>query len=106
MLQVLCCSVFPSLAWNHGYNKSLLRSTPFYRTVAFTAVGISRSKRINFSRALGFKISALHLSTFWTPDVYEGAPIAITAYLSVADKAAGFALLIGFIKDRFPSNRW
>ncbi len=35
----------------------------------------------------------LHHFTFWTPDVYEGAPIAITAYLSVASKAAGFALL-------------
>ncbi|MGC9327909.1 MAG: NADH-quinone oxidoreductase subunit N, partial [Candidatus Hinthialibacter sp.] len=31
---------------------------------------------------------------FWAPDVYEGAPTPITAYLSVASKGAGFALLI------------
>ena len=30
----------------------------------------------------------------WGPDVYEGAPIPVTAFLSVASKAAGFALLI------------
>ena len=48
----------------------------------------------------GFKISVAPFH-FWTPDVYEGAPIAITAYLSIASKAAGFALLIRFIKVTF-----
>ena len=48
----------------------------------------------------GFKISAAPFH-FWTPDVYEGAPIPITAYLSVASKAAGFAVLIRFIKITF-----
>lgn len=48
----------------------------------------------------GFKISVAPFH-FWTPDVYEGAPIAITAYLSIASKAAGFALLIRFIKITF-----
>jgi len=45
----------------------------------------------------GFKISAVPFH-FWTPDVYEGAPITITAFLSVASKAAGFAMLIRFLK--------
>ena len=40
-------------------------------------------------------------SIFWTPDVYEGAPISITAFLSVASKAAGFAVLIRFLKITF-----
>lgn len=44
---------------------------------------------------LGFKISAVPFH-FWTPDVYEGAPITITAFLSVASKAAGFAVLIRY----------
>jgi NADH-quinone oxidoreductase subunit N len=48
----------------------------------------------------GFKISAAPFH-FWTPDVYEGAPLPITAYLSVASKAAGFAVLIRFIKITF-----
>lgn len=49
---------------------------------------------------MGFKISAAPFH-FWTPDVYEGAPISITAFLSVASKAAGFALLIRFVKTTF-----
>jgi NADH:ubiquinone oxidoreductase subunit 2 (subunit N) len=42
---------------------------------------------------LGFKIAAVPFH-MWTPDVYEGAPTPITAYLSVASKAAGFALVM------------
>ncbi|MFP4527507.1 MAG: NADH-quinone oxidoreductase subunit N [Candidatus Kapaibacterium sp.] len=48
----------------------------------------------------GYKISAVPFH-FWTPDVYEGAPVTITAYLSVASKAAGFAVLIRFMKAGF-----
>ncbi|NOZ75973.1 MAG: NADH-quinone oxidoreductase subunit N [FCB group bacterium] len=48
----------------------------------------------------GYKISAVPFH-FWTPDVYEGAPTTITAYLSVAPKAAGFAILIRFFHDVF-----
>lgn len=49
---------------------------------------------------IGFKVSIAPFH-FWTPDVYEGAPITITAFLSVASKAAGFALLIRFVKITF-----
>lgn len=49
---------------------------------------------------IGFKISSAPFH-FWTPDVYEGAPISITAFLSVASKAAGFALLIRLLKTGF-----
>ena len=52
---------------------------------------------------IGYKISAVPFH-FWTPDVYEGAPISITAFLSVASKAAGFAILIRFIKTAFVTN--
>ncbi|MDQ3703210.1 MAG: NADH-quinone oxidoreductase subunit N, partial [Chloroflexota bacterium] len=45
---------------------------------------------------LGFKIAAVPFH-MWTPDVYEGAPTPITAYLSVASKAAGFALVMRFL---------
>jgi len=42
---------------------------------------------------LAFKIS---LAPFhmWTPDVYEGAPTPVTAYLSIASKSAGFAAFV------------
>ncbi len=48
----------------------------------------------------GYKISAVPFH-FWTPDVYEGAPVTITAFLSVASKAAGFAMLMRFFKVVF-----
>jgi NADH-quinone oxidoreductase subunit N len=43
----------------------------------------------------GYKIGAVPFH-FWSPDVYEGAPTPITALLSVASKAAGFALLVRY----------
>jgi len=46
----------------------------------------------------GYKISAVPFH-FWTPDVYEGAPTPVTAYLSVAPKSAGFAVLLRFFND-------
>ncbi len=45
---------------------------------------------------LAFKISMAPFH-MWTPDVYEGAPVAVTAMLSVGPKAAGLALLLRFI---------
>jgi len=48
----------------------------------------------------GYKISAVPFH-FWTPDVYEGAPTPITAFLSVGPKAAGFALLIRVFNSIF-----
>jgi NADH-quinone oxidoreductase subunit N len=49
----------------------------------------------------GFKISAVPFH-FWTPDVYEGAPTPVTAFVSVASKAASFALLLRFFMVVFP----
>ncbi len=48
----------------------------------------------------GYKIAAVPFH-FWSPDVYEGAPITVTAFLSVASKAGGFAMLIRFLKVTF-----
>ncbi len=41
----------------------------------------------------GFKVSAVPFHT-WAPDTYEGAPLPVTAFLSVASKAAGFVGLV------------
>ncbi len=41
----------------------------------------------------GYKVSMVPFH-YWTPDVYEGSPITVTAFLSAAPKAAGFALFI------------
>jgi NADH-quinone oxidoreductase subunit N len=43
---------------------------------------------------VAFKIGAFPFQ-IWVPDVYQGAPTPVTAFLAVASKAAGFALLLG-----------
>lgn len=50
---------------------------------------------------VGFKISAAPFHQ-WTPDVYEGAPTPVIAFLSVGSKAAGFALAIRLLTSAFP----
>jgi NADH-quinone oxidoreductase subunit N len=51
----------------------------------------------------GFKISAVPFH-FWTPDVYEGAPTPVTAFVSVASKAGSIALLARFFVLAFPET--
>lgn len=53
----------------------------------------------------GFKMAAVPFH-MWVPDVYEGAPTPITAYLSVASKAAGFAIILRVFYSAFSSPQW
>jgi NADH-quinone oxidoreductase subunit N len=55
----------------------------------------------------GFKIAVVPFHV-WTPDVYEGAPTPITAFMSVGPKAAGFAMLIRVFLVAFPAayGKW
>ncbi len=48
-----------------------------------------------------FKVSAVPFHT-WAPDTYEGAPTPVTAFLSVASKAAGFVALVLLVYLAFP----
>ncbi|MGB7412954.1 MAG: NAD(P)H-quinone oxidoreductase subunit N [Thermosynechococcaceae cyanobacterium] len=50
---------------------------------------------------ISFKIAAVPFHQ-WTPDVYEGAPTPVVAFLSVGSKAAGFALAIRLLTTAFP----
>lgn len=58
--------------------------------VAFVLVGFA------------FKVSAVPFHQ-WAPDVYEGAPTPVTAFLSVASKAAGFVALVTLVYVAFPN---
>ncbi len=49
-----------------------------------------------------FKVSAVPFHT-WAPDVYEGAPTPVTAFFSVASKAAGFVALLVLLFTAFPT---
>ena len=51
---------------------------------------------------MGFKIAAVPFH-MWAPDVYEGAPTPITAFLSVGSKAASFAMLLRIFLEGLPS---
>ena len=51
---------------------------------------------------LGFKIAAVPFH-MWTPDVYQGAPTAVTAFMSSGAKIAGFAALLRVFATAFPS---
>ena len=75
-----------------GIHRSLTLNAPNYLALLTATIFII----VGF----GYKISAVPFH-FWTPDVYEGAPITITAFLSIASKAAGFAMMIRFFKVVF-----
>ncbi|MBM3671565.1 MAG: NADH-quinone oxidoreductase subunit N [Actinobacteria bacterium] len=53
---------------------------------------------------LGFKVAAVPFH-MWTPDVYQGAPTPVTAFMSSATKAAGFAALLRLLGVAFPLYR-
>jgi NADH-quinone oxidoreductase subunit N len=48
----------------------------------------------------GFKIAAVPFH-MWTPDVYEGAPTSVTAFMAVASKAASFAAFLRVLLEAF-----
>jgi len=50
----------------------------------------------------GFKVAAVPFH-MWTPDVYQGAPTPVTAFMSVGAKAAGFAALMRIFVLAFPT---
>ncbi len=55
----------------------------------------------------GFKVAAVPFH-MWTPDVYEGAPTPVTAFMSVGAKIAGFAALLRVLVLALPavSEEW
>ena len=64
------------------------RSTPAAGGALFVALVLVLA-------GFGYKIAAVPFH-MWAPDVYTGAPIPVTAFLSVGSKAAGFAMLLRF----------
>lgn len=55
----------------------------------------------------GFKIALVPFHS-WAPDVYEGAPTPVTAFMTVGPKAAGFAALIRILVEAVPflADQW
>ncbi|MCI0420910.1 MAG: NADH-quinone oxidoreductase subunit N, partial [Acidobacteria bacterium] len=69
-------------------------------TLIYAAVGL-------LFVGFGFKVAVVPFH-IWTPDVYEGAPTPITAFMSAGPKAAGFAVLVRVLLVAFPAayGKW
>jgi len=57
---------------------------------------------ILMAAGFGFKVAAVPFH-MWVPDVYEGAPTSVTAFMSVGPKAAGFAAFLRVFTEALPS---
>src|SRR6266852_1462691 len=84
-----------------------LSGTTSLRAMATAFVGQERDPRLVLAvilvvAGIGFKIAAVPFH-MWAPDVYEGAPTPITAFLSVGSKAASFAMLLRIFLEGMPS---
>jgi NADH-quinone oxidoreductase subunit N len=82
------------------YGLSGSTSLPLIRD--YLAAGVSDANRLAVVlvtllvlAGFGFKTAIVPFH-FWCPDVYQGAPTPVTAFLSVAPKAAGFAIMLRF----------
>ncbi len=52
---------------------------------------------------IGFKLSFVPFH-FWSPDVFEGAPLSVLSFLSTAPKIAAFALLLRFVQPLYTAS--
>ncbi len=79
-----------------------------YRAIyetAFVQGGVQSTTLIGMGLLLvgfGFKVALVPFHS-WAPDVYEGAPTPVTAFMAVGPKAAGFAALMRILIQAFPS---
>jgi NADH-quinone oxidoreductase subunit N len=73
-------------------SKNLLRNPMLLMSLVFLTIGF------------GFKIAAVPFH-MWTPDVYEGAPTSITAFMATGVKAAGFSALVRVFFSALPAFR-
>src|SRR5207237_1463310 len=86
-----------------------LSGTTNLRTMATVFAAQERDPRLILAVILvvagvGFKIAAVPFH-MWAPDVYEGAPTPVTAFLSVGSKAASLAVLLRIFIEGLPSHR-
>jgi NADH-quinone oxidoreductase subunit N len=91
------------MSWIFGLTQSLYLGECAQRIVALTQAegkvpAVVFVGTVCMLAGFGYKISAAPFH-MWTPDVYEGAPTPVTAFLSVGPKAAGFSVLIRFFWD-------
>ena len=82
-------------------------TTGFEGIVGAVSAGTANSSLLLIGAALilvgfGFKVGLVPFH-MWTPDVYQGAPTPVTAFMAAGAKAAGFAALLRVFATAFPS---
>ena len=92
------------IAGNPGLSVSTGNALDFSELTTFISVHsenlLVRVGAVLVVAGLCFKIAAVPFQ-IWVPDVYQGAPTPVTAYLTVASKAAGFIVLFQLLKGPF-----
>ncbi|HSK11184.1 MAG TPA: NADH-quinone oxidoreductase subunit N [Vicinamibacterales bacterium] len=84
-----------------------LTGTTMLRDIGTALAGSEQNRWVGLAvilvvAGMGFKIAAVPFH-MWAPDVYEGAPTPITAFLSVGSLAASFAMLLRIFFEALPS---
>ena len=77
--------------WGHLGEPTILGSPVYFLAILLTLGGMT------------FKVAAVPFH-FWCPDAYQTAPTPITAFLSVAPKVAGFALIMRFLSGHLTTH--
>jgi NADH-quinone oxidoreductase subunit N len=82
-------------------------TTSFAGIVAAVTGGTASTPLLLIGAALvligfGFKVASVPFH-MWTPDVYQGSPTSVTAFMAAGAKAAGFAALLRVFASAFPS---
>lgn len=84
-----------------GYSRDALSYTELTQFIVLNADNlIVRIGALLVIAGICFKIGVIPFQ-IWVPDVYQGAPTPVTAYLAVASKAAGFIVLIQLVRGPF-----
>nr|YP_010386081.1 NADH dehydrogenase subunit 2 [Cosmarium blyttii]UPO65151.1 NADH dehydrogenase subunit 2 [Cosmarium blyttii] len=97
-------------SWLYGLSGGELQLSKIVNGITSKEISLSSGLWVAFVCILvgiGFKISAVPFHQ-WTPDVYEGSPTPVVAFLSVGSKAAGLALATRLFSIVFPAieDQW
>ena len=105
------------LLYGFAFLFGLAGTTSLEGIAAFVAAGSADTELalvlgfVLVAAGLGFKMTIAPFQA-WVPDVYEGAPTTVTSFLSVASKAAGFAIVLRIFYtglgggDTFIAEHW
>ena len=93
-------------AFLYGYSGSLSLSGIYEAVIGGTANSVFLLIGISFlSIGLLFKVGAVPFHA-WTPDVYQGAPTPVTAFMAAATKVAAFGAMLRIFYTAFANANW